>query len=394
MKPHKLIPSCLLLAVLAGCGGAAAPASTGGSSAAAAASAAVAVSDAAAGAKPASGGAVSSTPSSAKPAASGASNGAASSAGTATLTKLNLGTPSAAAPSAIVPLTKDAGLYEKYGFDANIQVFDGAKNLLASMLSGQVPFTYQGSPEVIASDLSGADIVMFAGVINTIFFSIYTRPDITDPAQLKGKQIGYTFAGNDEAGAKIALAHFGLSVPRDLKPVNMQGGQAARIAALQNGAVDAISIAPPFTYQAKKAGLKELVNDGDLGVEFQSGTFATTRGYLKDHRDVVIRFTKAISEGIKFMKTNKDASVKSLGAYTKTTDQELLSLSYEDFAHRYIAKVPALTIPGTQYVMDNLIQEPSVKNHKPEDFMDTSIIKQLTDEGFYRQLWGNDTSGV
>lgn len=310
------------------------------------------------------------------------------------LMKLTVGTPSAAAPSAIVPLTKDAGLYEKYGFDANVQVFEGSKNLLASMLSGDAPFTYQGSPEVINADLSGANIVMFAGIIDTIFFSVFTRPDITDPAQLKGKKIGYTFAGNDEAGARIALAHAGVQIPRDLTPVNMQGGQAARIAALQNGSVDAISLAPPFTYQAKKAGLRELLNDGDLRVDFQSGTFATTRTYMQDHRDIVIRFSKAISEGIKFMKTNKDASMKSLGAYTKTTDQELLEQSYEDFAHRYVVKVPNLTLPGTQYVMDNLIQDPAVKSHKPEDFMDTSVVKQLTDEGFYRQLWGENTSGV
>lgn len=174
----------------------------------------------------------------------------------------------------------------------------------------------------------------------------------------------------------------------------MQGGQAARIAALQNGSVDAISLAPPFTYQAKKAGLKELVNDGDLGVEFQSGTFATTRAYLLDHRDVVLRFAKAFSEGIKFMKTNKDASIKSLGTYTKTTDQDLLEQSYEDFAHRYVVKVPNLTVPGTQFVMDNLIQDPAIKSHKPEDFMDLSVVKQLTDEGLYRQLWGDNTSGV
>lgn len=177
MRLTQVLSSTLVLLVLAGCGGSAAPAA---------------------------------------PSAPSASSAAVSSAtGKPSLMKLNLGTPSAAAPSAIVPLTRDAGLYEKYGFDANIQVFDGAKNLLASMLSGDVPFTYQGSPEVINADLSGADIVMFAGIINTIFFSVYTRPDIIDVAQLKGKKIGYTFAGNDEAGAKIALAHSGLQIPRD-----------------------------------------------------------------------------------------------------------------------------------------------------------------------------------
>ena len=356
MTGIRFLTSTVLLAMLAGCGGAAAPASSSAPSGSAAASAAPA-----------------------KP---------------GTLTKITVGTPSAAAPSAIVPLTKDAGLYQKYGLDANVQVFQGAKNLLASMFSGEVPITYQGSPEVINAALNNADIVMFAGIINTIFFSVYTRPDVTDPQQLKGKKIGYTFSGNDEAGAKVALAHYGLQIPRDMTPVNMPGGQADRIAALQSGAVDAISIAPPFTYRANKAGLHDLVNDSDLNVEFQSGTFATSRAYLRDHRDVVVRFTKAISEGLHYMKTNKEASMKSLGAYTKTTDQDLLSQSYDDFAHKYVVKVPNLTIPGLQYVMDNLITDPNVKSHKPQDFIDTSVVKELTDQGFYKQLWGDNTAGV
>src|SRR5579884_2851530 len=164
-----------------------------------------------------------------QPAASGAA--APSAAGKpAQMTKLRLGTPSAAAPSLVVPLTKDAGLYQKYGLEGEVQVVEGAKNLLAGMFNGELPITYQGSPEVINAALGGADVVMFAGAINTIFFSIYTRPDVTDAQQLKGKKIGYTFGGNDEAGAKLALTHLGLRVPQDISPVNMAGGQAARIA--------------------------------------------------------------------------------------------------------------------------------------------------------------------
>jgi ABC-type nitrate/sulfonate/bicarbonate transport system substrate-binding protein len=303
---------------------------------------------------------------------------------------LHLGTPSAAAPSGIVPVTKYAGLYEKYGLDADVQVLNGAPNLLAAMISGQVPITYQGSPEVIRASLSGADVVMFAGVINTIFFSIYTRPDITDAAHLKGKRIGYTPAGNDEAGARVAMAKLGLKIPQDVTPVNMPPNQAERIVALQNGSVDAISIAPPFTYQAKKQGFYELVNTGDLGVEFQSGTFATSRPFLKDHRDVVVRFTRALSEGIKYYKTNREGSLKALSDYTKSTDADELQQSWELFAVKYAPKVPHLTMVGLQYVMDNLIQDPLVKSRKPEDFVDESVIKQLEDEGFYRQLWGND----
>ena len=371
MKIPKLLSLLLISASLAACGSqAAAPASSGLVSAAAPAGSASAKAAASASAPPSS---------ATKPAA---------------LIPLKIGTTSLAAPSAIVPVTKYAGMYEKYGLDVDVTYIEGSKNLLAAMITGQVPITYQGSPEVIGASLAGADIVMIAGAINTIFFSVFTKPDITDASQLKGKKIGYTFAGNDEAGAKVGLAHLGLSVPRDLSPVNMPGGQAARITALQNGSVEAISIAPPFTYLAKKAGLHELVNSGDLGVEFQSGTFATSRAYLKEHRDVVVRFMRALSDGIKYYKTNKEGSIKSMGDYTKTTDRDILEQSWQDFAIKYTNKTPYMTIKGLQYVMDNVIREPSVKNHKPEDFIDQSIVKQLDDEGVYRRLWGDNYLGT
>ncbi|MFI5269875.1 MAG: ABC transporter substrate-binding protein, partial [Chloroflexota bacterium] len=141
-------------------------------------------------------------------------------------------------------------------------------------------------------------------------------------------------------------------------------------------------------------GMHLLIDDGDLGVEFQAGTFATSRAFLKDHRDTVLRFTRAISQGIKYYKTNKEGSEKALSDFTKTTDQAELDESWQLFALKYTSKVPNLTVKGTQYVMDNVIKNPEVKNHKPEDFMDMSVVQQLKDEGLYQQLWGNDQAGV
>jgi ABC-type nitrate/sulfonate/bicarbonate transport system substrate-binding protein len=267
--------------------------------------------------------------------------------------------------------------------------------LEGAMLSGQVPITYQASPAVIQADLAGLDIAMFAGVINTTFFSILARPEITRAEDLRGKVIGDSGPGsNDRAAGQYGLARFGLDLGTDVTPITIQGGQTAQLAALSQGGVDAAVLAPPSTYVAEKQGFTKLLDLGTLGLEYQSGTLSASRRFIAANRDTVLRFTRALSEGIYFYKTDKAASIAAIGSYTGEKDPDILERSYDDFALAYSVKVPRPTLNGIQFVIDHVVPDPAAKQHSPEEFVDLSFVDQLEAEGLYRQLWGNNTSGV
>jgi ABC-type nitrate/sulfonate/bicarbonate transport system substrate-binding protein len=59
---------------------------------------------------------------------------------------------------------------------------------------------------------------------------------------------------------------------------------------------------------ARKAGLHELVQIGDLGVEVQGNGFATSRAYIASNRDVVKSALKGFVEAIHFVYANKKES--------------------------------------------------------------------------------------
>ncbi len=308
------------------------------------------------------------------------------------LIKIKVANPSVAAPGAILQVTKDAGLFEKNGLDVDLQVINGAPELLAALLSGDISIAMQGSPAILQAQISGANIVMFAGAVNTTFFSIFSRPEIKTVPDLKGKKVGSTpGGGNDQSTVNLVLARYGLK-PTDVQVINLP--QQNRIQALQNGAVDAIAITEPYTYAARKLGINELIDVSALNLAYQSSAFVTTKPYLRDHRDVVVRFLRSLTEGIKFYKTNREASENSLAAFTKLDDPGALDETWQAFALKFTSKVPDLSIPGLQYVIDNSIDDPKAKGRKAEEFIDRSLIQQLDDEGFFRSLYGDNTGGV
>jgi hypothetical protein len=81
-------------------------------------------------------------------------------------------------------------------------------------------------------------------------------------------------------------------------------------------------------------------------------------------------------EGIRHLLDHKDVAVKALQKYTRLSDQEVLSKSYDYFAKRTVL-VP-LTDPA---VLRNVVP-PERASGRLEDFYDNSLLQELVNEGF------------
>ncbi|MBU6422941.1 MAG: hypothetical protein KGQ88_02765, partial [Chloroflexi bacterium] len=130
----------------------------------------------------------------------------------------------------------------------------------------------------------------------------------------------------------------------------------------------------------------ELLNLATDGPQWPSVGIGTTEKYLKANPDVVKRVIMAYSKGVWRFKTDKAFALTVLQKYLKVSDQAVLTNTWEQFS-KYLAEPP--------YVlgMDNTLKEvaktnPSVSKLKTSDLIDDSIVKQLDDSGFYKQLYG------
>src|SRR4030095_14832183 len=135
-----------------------------------------------------------------------------------------------------------------------------------------------------------------------------------------------------------------------------------------------------------KAGLVEIIQMADLDFEVQGSGLATSRSYIKAHREIVKSALKAYVEGIYYIFANRQPALRSLSKYMRTSDQEVLDYSYQHYLKR-TPKKPYPTMKGIQNLIDMSVpQMPQAKSSKPEQFVDLSFLQELERERFYGEM--------
>jgi ABC-type nitrate/sulfonate/bicarbonate transport system substrate-binding protein len=87
-----------------------------------------------------------------------------------------------------------------------------------------------------------------------------------------------------------------------------------RLAAMSAARIDATFFNPSEVPQALKAGFVEIIQMADIGFEVQGSGLATSRSYIKGNQEVIKSALKAYIEGIYFVFTYKESTLKTLAA--------------------------------------------------------------------------------
>jgi NitT/TauT family transport system substrate-binding protein len=91
--------------------------------------------------------------------------------------------------------TKEAGLFEKNGLNAQLVYLRGGIEAAQALITGDIPFAVMGGGAVIASNLAGSGSVILAGIENAILFKLVTSKDIASAEKLRGKKLGVASLG-------------------------------------------------------------------------------------------------------------------------------------------------------------------------------------------------------
>jgi len=282
-------------------------------------------------------------------------------------------------------------LFEKYGLDVNLAYIGSGSRAATAMIAGDVAFCQIAGSAVTNSVVAGADLVMIGGLFNTYVYSLMVTPDIQSADDLVGKAVAISRAGSSsDAAIRVALEGLGLVPDTDVAVLAI-GGQSARLAAMESGAVSGTVVSVPETVEAKEVGFVELLDMSTLNVPFQHTGVATTRTLLDSDRETAVNFMKAVTEAIALMKSDPEG--------TKSVMAEYLLLDVEDDAASldeafnvlilgYLPEAPYPTLDGIQTLLTNLVDEdPNAANFTPEDVADTSIVQELEDSGFIDELY-------
>ncbi|MEA2658745.1 MAG: NitT/TauT family transport system substrate-binding protein [Candidatus Binatota bacterium] len=301
------------------------------------------------------------------------------------LQRIRIGYPSISSRQAQLWVAKEEGIFRKYGLDVELIFLRGGQVAIQALTGGDPPIVTIGN--VIIANLQGYDIVLVGSVENSYDQSVFARPgSLTQVEQLRGKRFGISgFGSATHNAALILFKKYNLEPVKDVAFVPTGTGPE-RLAAMSAGRIDATFFNPSEVPQALKAGFGEIIQMADIGFEVQGSGLATSRSYIKSRRDTVKSALKAYIEGIYFAFANKAATLKSLGRYMRTSDQEVLDYSYQHYLKR-TPKKPYPTMKGIQNLIDmSVAQSPQAKSAKPEQFIDLSFLQELEAEKFFDEM--------
>ncbi|HEY6200789.1 MAG TPA: ABC transporter substrate-binding protein [Candidatus Binatia bacterium] len=277
---------------------------------------------------------------------------------------------------------KESGFFKRQGLDVDFLYIGGGSVVVQAMLGGEVQLSRASAPGIVQAALHGADLVMIANTVNTLVYSVMTRPDVKSPEDLRGKTLGVTrLGGGTDYVVTLLLKKWNFQRGRDVK-VFQTGGMPQLLSAVQTGVVDAGVISPPSNLQGLKLGLKELVDVSDLGLNFVNSPLNATRSYLKSNRGVVLRTLRAYVEGIRQVRSDKAAALKVLAKYARIEDPEILQEVYGIYGSKHLERIPYVHPAGLEEILASLGKEAA--GAKPGDFIDNSLVRELEQEGFFR----------
>ncbi len=285
-------------------------------------------------------------------------------------------------------IAHEAGIFKKHGVDAELLYVAGGSRAAQVVLAGEAPVAMFNGSSVISANLAGADLVNLASGMNVLPFLLVVGSGVKQIEDLKGKKVAITrFASATDFALRFAAEKWSIKPDKDFTVLQL-GGQPEMIAALKSGAVQGAMLNAEFAILARRDGYRDLVDVATLGLTFPGSGLNTSRSFIKNRRDAMLRILRAYVDSIHYGITQKKFAVGVLGKYLKSQDVPFLEAVHEMYLGKYIPKIPYPSAESMKRALDDVAErDPRAKSARAEQFIDASLMQELDKEGFIRQLW-------
>jgi NitT/TauT family transport system substrate-binding protein len=271
-------------------------------------------------------------------------------------------------------MAKETGGFAKEGLD--VEMISMSSTLaLPALIANEVDVIQISAVPLINASLRGFDVVFVAGMLNTMIWDFYARPEIKSAEQLKGKIVGTERPGSPVAyGTLVALRKLGLTAKDvQLRPL---GGTAQISAALHAGQIAAGPAAPPISFQLERAGFHSMATT--LDQPYQNVGLVVRRGRMDELAGRLLPLLRSVRAGIDRYYSDKSFTMKVIAKYTKETDPEVIGRTYDFYRKAGFKRELVISEPGVQGILDFLSETvPEAKKAVPAQFFDDRFVRQL-----------------
>jgi ABC-type nitrate/sulfonate/bicarbonate transport system substrate-binding protein len=248
--------------------------------------------------------------------------------------------------------------------------------------AGSLDVAVVGGGQALSAYLKGADVRIISGLVNTIPFQLWAKPEISQVKDLKGKLIANTPPGTSlNLGTTVFLMRAGLDPIRDVKLIAF--GRIQLVSrALLGGVVDAALLSPPDTIEARKSGMRMIMDLATARIPCPFTSVVTTRPVLDKSSASLERFLKGVLHGIKLVSNNPDLAKKSISRNMRLTDRDAIDEVYD----RIIAAYDRVPVVPKEAIETVIRLSPGSPNRNPFGVLDMSLLEKIDKQGFLRSL--------
>ena len=203
-------------------------------------------------------------------------------------------------------------------------------------------------------------------------YHLMVRPDlIKDIQDLKGKKLGVTAVnGGDHIIGRELMRMKGLD-PNQVQAIAV-GDPSLRLQAAISGAVQAVSVPPPYDLLLEQKGLKSISGPPEIGVP-SSGLFAADRT-IKENPLVLRRTIRATLKANRFLEANREETLRIMTKYVPQS-LETAGRSY-DVEFKSLAKDGQMTDAEIEFQLERLAD----KKRPLDEIRDFSFARQAVKE--------------
>jgi len=286
-------------------------------------------------------------------------------------------------------IAEEAKLFDKYGLEANVVLIRGGATTMQALLAGEAAAAFIGGTPVILAKAVGGEAKIVLGLSNALPYQIVAAPSmlgkITRIEDLKGKRVAISTRGAEsESVVKQALHKYKIN-PREVAFLQI-GESGERLAALKAGSADVTPLPTPQHLRAIKDGFPVIMDVTKEGLEWPHTVIAMRESWVRQQPKVAEALMKTFVEATYYGWANKAFTKKVLAKYIKSDDDEVLEQGYRDFLEHQ-AKDFRPGSAGIQAAIEELTESnPNVKNLKPQDVVDPSLLDQLERSGFVKEM--------
>ncbi len=270
------------------------------------------------------------------------------------------------------------GLGRKFGLEID-SIYAGRARPHQLLLSGDAEYVVSTGTGVVSSYAAGAkDLVIIASFVNSTGSSIFSKPRITKPGDLRGQVVGSGRPGSitDVMLSYVLKRRLNLDPSREVKIVPLGDGSAI-LPALERGVIDAALLTTPSRLLARKMGFRELLDFDELGVQYPYVGISTLKANVKKNPETALKFVRTVTEAIQLFRTNKEKSLLVMKKYLRGASDEILEETYGYFSAR-MQRFPYPSIEAIKTALDmHFDQFPQTKNVDPREVVDRSFVKQV-----------------